>query len=131
MKGTMASARLFAVALVVSMVGPSVATLADGAPAHAECTSEICRCTHARPATPKPAAAGCHEGAPRREPDCTMTARCSHETAFAMPEAPKPALTLAPLTVDADLRPLTTVVLPAGSAHAGFSRIDSPPPRPA
>jgi hypothetical protein len=127
----MASARLFAVALVVSMVGPSVAALADAAPAHAECTSEICRCAHARPAAPKPAAAGCHEGARRPEPDCTMTARCSHETAFAMPEAAKPALVLAPQAVAAGLRPLDTVALPAAAAHAGFSRLDSPPPRPA
>jgi hypothetical protein len=120
--------RFLALALLVPLLGPSVAAFEDLAQSDAHaCADGLCRCTHGRPSAPAPAP--CH-GSKSSAPDCWMSARCSHEdTALPgtqsralIPEARQPAVE--------DLIAAAPTA-PAGAVRIGHSRIDSPPPRPA
>lgn len=120
--------RILALALLVPVTCPtirgfSVLTRADS---HA-CNDGMCRCGHARPDRPA-APAPCHDSENGSGSHCGMSARCNHED----PAVPGThAVALVPETAGPAVAFTAARALPTRSAgiHAGFSRIDSPPPR--
>ena len=120
--------RVFALAALVLVMGPSVQVVADLTRADAHgCTDGMCRCTHARPAAP--AAPACH-GSETSTPDCSLSARCAHQDP-AVPGTLPPALIPEARTLARDDGPAAAPVALTGVVRTGYTRIDSPPPRPA
>jgi hypothetical protein len=121
--------RILALALLVPFTGPGVFNLV--AHAHSDvhaCADGTCRCPHARPKVPA-APAPCHDGmAARPEADCKVSARCNHEAPAVAGTTP---CTLASGTgsVAVDHTAAPAPLARVGDVLAGFSRIDSPPPR--
>lgn len=119
--------RVLALVLLAPLLGPYAASYSSLAMSGGHCQGGICQCGHDHRAVPKPPAP-CHGARAASPADCFIKARCNHEPPL-LPGTHAVGLIAATAVPASDPPPALVTARVVGALHAGFSRIDSPPPR--